>query len=72
MRRYAVVRTLSILPTLFGVSVAVFLLIRLIPGTVVDQMIGTEGTYSVDLSVAKALQGPRDDVRGFIILGAKY
>ena len=48
MRRYAVVRTLSILPTLFGVSLAVFLLIRLIPGTVVDQMIGTEGTYSVE------------------------
>jgi peptide/nickel transport system permease protein len=46
MRRYALIRTLSILPTLFGVTVAVFLLIRLIPGTIVDQMIGTEGTYS--------------------------
>jgi hemolysin activation/secretion protein len=31
-----------------------------------------EGAYSVDLSVSKALQGPRDDLRGFIILGAKY
>jgi peptide/nickel transport system permease protein len=28
------------------VSVAVFLMIRLIPGTIVEQMIGTEGTYS--------------------------
>jgi peptide/nickel transport system permease protein len=37
---------LSLVPTLLGVSVAVFLLIRLIPGTVVDQMIGTEGSYS--------------------------
>jgi peptide/nickel transport system permease protein len=46
MRRYVLVRTLSILPTLFGVSVTVFLMIRLIPGTVVDQMIGMEGTYS--------------------------
>lgn len=46
MRRYALVRTLSILPTLFGVSIAVFLLIRLIPGTVVDQMVGMEGSYS--------------------------
>ena len=46
MRRYVLVRTLSILPTLLGVSVAVFLMIRLIPGTIVDQMIGTEGTYS--------------------------
>jgi peptide/nickel transport system permease protein len=41
-----VVRTLSIVPALFGVSVAVFLLVRLIPGTVVDQMVGTEGAYS--------------------------
>ena len=46
MRRYVLVRTLSILPTLIGVSVAVFLMIRLIPGTIVDQMIGMEGTYS--------------------------
>ena len=46
MRRYVIVRTLSILPTLIGVSVAVFLMIRLIPGTIVEQMIGTEGTYS--------------------------
>lgn len=46
MRRYALIRTLSIVPTLVGVSIAVFLLIRLIPGTIVEQMIGTEGTYS--------------------------
>src|SRR5437867_8230381 len=46
MRRYALVRTLSIVPTLVGVSVAVFLMIRLIPGTIVEQMIGTEGAYS--------------------------
>ena len=46
MRRYVVVRTLSIVPALFGVSIAVFLLVRLIPGTVVDQMVGTEGAYS--------------------------
>ncbi len=48
MRRYAILRTISILPTLLGVTVAVFLLIRLIPGTVVDQMIGTEGLYSAE------------------------
>ena len=46
MRRYVLVRTLSIVPALLGVSVAVFLLVRLIPGTVVDQMVGTEGAYS--------------------------
>jgi peptide/nickel transport system permease protein len=46
MRRYLIVRTLSIVPTLFGVSLAVFLLVRLIPGTIVDQMVGTEGAFS--------------------------
>jgi peptide/nickel transport system permease protein len=46
MRRHVLFRTLSILPTLLGVTLAVFLMIRLIPGTIVDQMIGTEGTYS--------------------------
>jgi peptide/nickel transport system permease protein len=46
VRRYVFVRTLSLVPALFGVSVAVFLLVRLIPGTVVDQMVGTEGAYS--------------------------
>ena len=46
MRGYVVARILSIVPALLGVSVAVFLLIRLIPGTVVDQMVGTEGAYS--------------------------
>jgi len=46
VRGYAAARILSIVPALLGVSVAVFLLIRLIPGTVVDQMVGTEGAYS--------------------------
>jgi len=46
VRGYVAARILSIVPALLGVSVAVFLLIRLIPGTVVDQMVGTEGAYS--------------------------
>jgi peptide/nickel transport system permease protein len=54
MRRYVLIRVLSLGPTLLGVSVAVFLLIRLIPGTVVDQMIGTEGSYSEE--TARALR----------------
>src|SRR4030095_9286710 len=48
MRRFVVVRIVSLLPTLLGVSLAVFLMVRLIPGTVVDQIIGTEGTYSAE------------------------
>ena len=31
-----------------------------------------EGTYSADVSIAKAIEGPRDDLRAFVILGAKY
>jgi len=31
-----------------------------------------EDTYTADLSVAKAIEGPRDDWRAFVILGAKY
>ncbi len=46
MRRYTLIRILSMAPTLVGVTIAVFLLIRLIPGTIVEQMIGTEGLYS--------------------------
>ena len=31
-----------------------------------------EDTFTADLSVAKAIDGPRDDWRAFVILGAKY
>ena len=42
MRTYLLKRVLSLIPTLIGVTILVFLMIRLIPGTVVDQLIGTE------------------------------
>ena len=31
-----------------------------------------EDAWTADLSVAKAVDGPRDDWRAFVILGAKY
>ena len=31
-----------------------------------------EDIYTADLSVAKAVEGPRNDWRAFVILGAKY
>jgi peptide/nickel transport system permease protein len=46
MTRYVVRRVLQIVPVLFGVSVAVFLMLRLIPGDVVDSILGSEGTAS--------------------------
>ena len=29
-------------------------------------------TYTADLSISKAVEGPRNDSRAFLILGAKY
>jgi peptide/nickel transport system permease protein len=46
MTRYLVRRVLQVVPVLFGVSVAVFLMLRLIPGDVVDLILGTEGAAS--------------------------
>src|SRR5207249_1553760 len=44
--KYATRRLLLMLPSLLGISLAVFLLLRLIPGDVVDALIGTELTLS--------------------------
>lgn len=49
MGRYLTVRLLSLIPTLLGVTILVFLLVRLIPGTVVDQILGTEGARSEEM-----------------------
>lgn len=46
MTRYLIRRVLLVVPVLFGVSVAVFLMLRLIPGDVVDLILGTEGAAS--------------------------
>jgi peptide/nickel transport system permease protein len=46
MGRYLTGRLIQILPVLVGVSVVVFVLVRLIPGDVVDIMIGVEGHIS--------------------------
>jgi peptide/nickel transport system permease protein len=46
MGRYLVVRAYSMALTLFGLTVLVFLMLRLIPGTVVEQMIGADAVVS--------------------------
>ena len=46
MARYVVVRLYSMALTLVGLSVLVFLMLRLVPGTVVEQMIGTDAVVS--------------------------
>ena len=54
MRTYVLKRVISLVPTLIGVTILVFLMIRLIPGTVVDQLIGTEAR--VDESTKAAMR----------------
>lgn len=46
MTRYIVVRLYSMALSLAGLTVLIFLMLRLIPGTVVEQMIGVDAVYS--------------------------
>ncbi|WP_102224797.1 ABC transporter permease [Acidimangrovimonas sediminis] len=46
MKRYLLYRIASLVPILFGVSVVVFLLVRLIPGDPVVALLGMEGSQS--------------------------
>jgi len=46
LTRYIARRTLMVIPVLFGLSLAVFLMLRLIPGDVVDVILGSEGSAS--------------------------
>jgi peptide/nickel transport system permease protein len=47
--RYVVVRAYSMALTLLGLTVLVFLMLRLIPGTVVEQMIGADAVVSPEM-----------------------
>ena len=46
MTRYLVVRLYSMALTLAGLTLLIFLMLRLIPGTVVEQMIGADAIVS--------------------------
>jgi len=47
--RYLVVRAYSMALTLLGLTVLIFLMLRLIPGTVVEQMIGADAVVSPEM-----------------------
>src|SRR5262245_40456286 len=49
MGRYLVVRLYSMALTLLGLTILIFLMLRLIPGTVVEQMIGADAVVSPEL-----------------------
>ena len=46
MTRYIAVRLYSMALSLAGLTILIFLMLRLIPGTVVEQMIGMDAVYS--------------------------
>jgi peptide/nickel transport system permease protein len=48
MTKYVINRLLTMIVSLFGVTIIVFLLVRLIPGTIVEQMLGTEALTSYE------------------------
>lgn len=54
MQRYILQRLLALLPTLLGISIIVFLVIRLIPGDTISAMIGTQ--YKLTEVQAEALR----------------
>lgn len=49
MQRYLLRRVLLLIPTLFGVTVVVFLSVRFLPGDVVDQILGDFGNASPEI-----------------------
>ncbi len=49
MGRYLVVRLYSMALTLLGLTLLIFLMLRLIPGTVVEQMIGADAVVSPEM-----------------------
>jgi peptide/nickel transport system permease protein len=59
VQTYLLRRTLSVIPALLGICVLVFLLLRLIPGDVVDQMLGAQNTIT---------EGQRQSLRHFFWL----
>ncbi|NIN68503.1 MAG: glutathione ABC transporter permease GsiC, partial [Anaerolineae bacterium] len=48
MQRYIANRLIAMLVTLIGVTIVVFLMIRLVPGTIVELMLGTEALTSYE------------------------
>ena len=54
MRNYIVKRLLTIIPTLLGISIVIFLIMRMIPGDTITAMIGTQ--YQLTEAQAEAMR----------------
>ena len=60
MRAYLIRRVLLVIPTLFVVTILVFLSVRFIPGSVIEVMVarmGYEGGGAIDIAAAKKRLG---------------
>ncbi len=57
MARYALTRLAALVPTLFGISIVTFLLIRLVPGDVVQVMLGTDAAYPEKVAELRRMFG---------------
>ncbi|MDB4895819.1 MAG: Dipeptide transport system permease protein DppB [Firmicutes bacterium] len=53
MRRYIIKRLLLVIPTLIGVSVLIFLLVRLMPGDPVSMYVGVEQSSDQQIAIVK-------------------
>lgn len=49
MQRYIMMRLLLMVPTLLGVTIVVFTLVRMIPGSVIDQIVGEFGATNQEV-----------------------
>ena len=57
MRAYLIRRVLLVIPTIFIVTILVFLSVRFIPGSVIEVMVarmGYEGGGAIDIAAAKS------------------
>ncbi len=54
MTKYAIRRLIQLVPTLFGMSLAIFLMVRLMPGDVIDVLTG--GDVSISPETKRAIQ----------------
>ena len=54
MRNYIIKRLLTIIPTLLGISIVIFLIMRMIPGDTITAMIGTQ--YQLTEAQAEAMR----------------
>ena len=60
MRAYLIRRVLLVIPTIFIVTILVFLSVRFIPGSVIEVMVarmGYEGGGAIDIAAAKKRLG---------------